>query len=499
MIENIKPTSPQENSWLKNAILDGNQEAVSFLLKNQCPVDRETIRCALMGDADWKIVIVGELLSTFCRQHGTVFNLLEIAPSIESCKWLMKFGYVLDHANADGKFPYEINPDPEVAAFLQEEYEKLHPRPVLMLPDAGAVQEELEFTNSQLAIQDLHAVNYNPQNGMFQIEYEGETYLASSRFLSSLARKLKVSTNIFRYFSGEEVLNRAAERNPELAFRATFDHKRKEILGVVDTSKKILPPEIAKRIFEEDPRTKSLSYRNGIISAEMLLDNNFEIADDSEYKRKLTLHYPVDGVNLPSIYLAVERQICTNGMTALVDSFRTEIEVNDNSGTHLSRLISSFNNENGFKILEGRILKAQQTLASVREVMELQNLLLAQIPVRSDFNIINERLDAIAGDPCAQYEVTSLNNIAVKRRALLPVQCSVNDLINFCSELTTHHRDLLINPNRFHVTVGKMLSQEFDLEEMYHNQRPARSFYLDRISNRENHAQNERVYDAVPF
>ena len=166
-------------------------------------------------------------------------------------------------------------------------------------------------------------------------------------------------------------------------------------------------------------------------------------------------------------------------MIALVPGFRTDIEINDESGTHLSRLLRSYNNENGFMALESRLQTAQDTLASVNELLKFENLLATQISDQASASALQTRLEEMAGDPCARYETTSLNNIAPKKRSLLPVGCSVNDLFNFCSELTSHHDNLISRVDFFNTTLGGMLAQEFDLEEIYHNRQPARAFHLD--------------------
>ena len=489
-------TSATAANPLLEAIKQDRPEIVNFLIMTGFAVTRTELIAALdTGDS-----VILDMFADAFKSELPGWNALSRAPSGAVARHLLDLGLPVDLADpATGKFPHEVNQNGEAADFLKSGYLESHPPAVrrALQPAAEWDGSLPEFSNIQLSIQELHAVNYNPHTGDFEIEYDGKTYLSSKRFLSSLARKLKVSSNIFRYFSGEEVLTRAAEKNPDMDFRVTFDNRRNQILGVVDANRKILPPEIAQRIFADDPRTRNLEYKDGIITAEMILDESFSIAGDSEYRRKLTLLYPVDGVNMPSIFLAVERQICANGATALVNAFRTEIEVNDHSGTHLSRLISSFSNESGFQVLETRILKAQQTKASVRELMNIQGLISAQVKKRDDCTRINERLEMVAGDPCAVYEVTSLNNISPKRRGLLPVRCSVNDLINFCSELTTHHRELLTSPEQFDAAIGKSLSQEFDLEEMYHYHERSRPFYMEDLWDDEEESSGSKKRHSI--
>jgi hypothetical protein len=54
----------------------------------------------------------------------------------------------------------------------------------------------------------------------------------------------------------------------------------------------------------------------------------------------------------------------------------------------------------------------------------------------------------------------------------------VNDLLNFCSELTSHHGNLLDNAVSFEVAAGKILAHEFDLEGMYGRSSKSPAFFL---------------------
>ena len=76
--------------------------------------------------------------------------------------------------------------------------------------------------------------------------------------------------------------------------------------------------------------------------------------------------------------------------------------------------------------------------------------------------------------------MTSLRNIHCNEQKMIPVACSVNDLLNFCSELTTHHRGLISCPSAFHEKTGEILENCFDLEEMYFQQdKKVPDFFLE--------------------
>ena len=235
---------------------------------------------------------------------------------------------------------------------------------------------------------------------------------------------------------------------------------------------------IACDVFSSDPRVRSVSYERGIWSAELHLDEVFNVPRSGEYFRRFKICYPVDSVGMPCIYLSMQRLVCSNGSTAQVAEFRTDIEINDESGLHLSRLLASFNNQYGFSALEERLGIAQSTAASVNELLEIDNLLQNHVADKRAYRMLHNRLDEVAGEPCFQYGTTSLNNIPAKKRSLLPVNCSVNDLLNFCSELTSHHGNLLDNAVSFDVAAGKILAHEFDLEGMYGHRKKSPDFFL---------------------
>lgn len=467
----------------EKAIQENRIETVKFLIENGMRPDIEDFYLAIRENLFPVITAMIPCIDFHeCiragRRDGTP---LHHARSLGVAEYLLKAGFPVDVPDQEGLFPYQTVQDAETSGYLQKLYDERHP-PVLQLP---AVRQEFtwenRFTTENVSITDLIPVDCDQATGRFKIRFRDEEFTPSTRFLTSLARKMKFSNNIYRYFSGEEVFTRIAERCPDVHFKVTVDHQDRCVLGVVDEDKKILPPDIACRIFSEDKRISKVEYKNGLWEATMMLDETFTVNGDSPYRRALRIQYPVDGVSMPAIYLAVERQVCTNGATALVNQFKTEIEINDQAGTHLSRLLRSFSNENGFMALESRLQKAQETKASIRELMTIQTLLESQLTETQFLPRLKEHLEAIAGDPCRNYGITSLSNIPLKRRALLPVSCSVNDLLNFCSELSTHHREILRSGNVWDAEIGRMLAGEFDLEDMYRNSREARDFQLNEL------------------
>lgn len=478
---------------LKKAIFDNRYDVAEYLIENGMRPDSERDTELLYTAMRYNSLPMLRLLLPFfdLNRPGPDGRTPLFDPQIteEVAKCLVQAGAKADYTDPNGVLPYQVVIDEKSSEYLKDLYFELHPV-AESLPTTVNNSQTLDWSNrfmtTRVSIADLVPVDCDQATGKFKIQFDNHTYFTSERFITSFARKLKFSTNIFNYFSAEEVFDRVYQRNPDVAFKVTFDRQDGEILGVVDESKKILPAEIACNVFASDPRIQSIHYSRGVWEAEFQLDETFSIRNDSPYTRKIWVHYPVDGVSMPCVYLSVLRQICSNGAVALVPGFRTDIEVNDESGTHLSRLLRSYNNENGFMALESRLQTAQDTMASVNELLKIENLLNAQIVDQSSASALQTRLEEMAGDPCSRYETTSLNNIAARKRSLLPVGCSVIDLINFCSELTSHHENIISRVDAFNATLGNMLAQEFDLEEMYHNHKPAKAFHLDDMDLTEN-------------
>ena len=157
------------------------------------------------------------------------------------------------------------------------------------------------------------------------------------------------------------------------------------------------------------------------------------------------------------------------------------MEIKDNSGEHFRRLLASFSNPSGVEMLQERMCVAAGTKASVGEVMLLEGLIRRSVANARNQMLLRERLNEIAENPCVRYGVTDLANIGLKRRPLLPVGCCVADLLNFASELATHHAELLKPDSTLHTFAGTVLAKGFDLEDLYPNARQTSAFYLNDV------------------
>ena len=320
------------------------------------------------------------------------------------------------------------------------------------------------------------------ENGRFSgIMFEGEQYKPSRRFLKGLAQRMKVSLSVFELFSPLEVVRRAAERAPDLPLRLTLDRQDHQALGLIEDKGVPIPAGNIEVVMKEDTRLQDFDYHDGMISGRFDLGEAWDIPNDSKYGVHVLTEVPVDGMGTPEATLATWRQICSNGAVAEAPIFRTKMEVKDSSGDHFRRLLTSFSNPRGVEMLHTRLIVANETKASVDEVYQAESFVRRQVRDTRHQMLLCERLQEVADNPCVRYGVTDLGAIGERRRALLPTGASVADVMNFVSELNTHHGELLKKVDAANGLLGDFYAKNYDLEEMYPHTHPASGYYLHGI------------------
>ena len=319
-------------------------------------------------------------------------------------------------------------------------------------------------------------------NGRFRgLAVDGEEYKPSHRFLKGLAQRMKVPLGVFELFTPLEVIHRAAERAPDLHLRLTVDREEHKALALIEDRGVPIPAGNIEIIMKDDRRLQEFDYHDGVITGRFDLGEAWDIPNDSKYGVHISTEVPVDGMGTPETTLATWRQICSNGAVAEAPMFRTKMEVKDNGGEHFRRLLRSFSNPRGVELLHERLLAANETKASVDEVYQAEMFIRRQVRDARHQMLLCERLQEVADSPCVRYGVTDLGTIGERRRGLLPTGASVADVMNFVSEISTHHGELLKNRNAANGLLGEFYARSYDLEEMYPHAQPASQYYLRNI------------------
>ena len=218
----------------------------------------------------------------------------------------------------------------------------------------------------------------------------------------------------------------------------------------------------------------------------------------------------------------------------------------DNTVLALGRSLDSFNNEEGYAALRQRFDAASNSWASIREcqkayaimakladkgALTMDGKLAANVVVEADGRLteydapnrshgwtyertfngrkgmldelctrrsiarrvsedgitmrekINRAYLQMSGDIVDLYKLTSVDSLTDKKQSQLPSKCSVFDLINLCTELSTHYATAPSAVRPLEAHVGDLVSGEYDLEGTKAAKPTWQDWYLDASTN----------------
>ena len=84
----------------------------------------------------------------------------------------------------------------------------------------------------------------------------------------------------------------------------------------------------------------------------------------------------------------------------------------------------------------------------------------------------------MAGDLTSIYGLANMDALSAKRQRTLPSACRVYDLLNFASELATHHAKPE-GGRKLQAFIGDLVSGEFDLEGTADQFADWKDFFVD--------------------
>lgn len=305
------------------------------------------------------------------------------------------------------------------------------------------------------------------------------------RFWHSLQLRFGFTPNIFKYFSHQEVFERIADRSPNDGLRYCIDRadpNRPALLAVTNPKTAVMAHDDLRDLLAKHG-SESVSYSDGVVRSTHgpRYASPFAIAGD-QFQSRFVIDCPIDGFGRPAVYLSLLREICSNGAVAYTPAFRSEMNVGtglDGPKFALTRALEGFNNEEGFMALRQRFESATRSWASVNETLKLYKLLVKlhshghlnrDTKVGTDGGVevpegspLFRSFHTMTGDLTRVYGLANLDGLSVKRQRTLPAACRVYDLLNFTSELATHHaRPEAARPLQAHI--GQLVSAEYDLE-----------------------------------
>jgi hypothetical protein len=334
---------------------------------------------------------------------------------------------------------------------------------------------------------DLHPIEVEDHHGgpgkVQEVEIHGRPLKPTGRFWKSLYQRFGFSGETFRYFTRREVFERVAGRLGDTTFRYCVERRPgapDKLLAVSSLRRNLVHPgELSDLVlryggehlrYEEGRLTSVHTPRSGTMAVPI---------GKEEFQNRFVLEVPVDGFGPSRTYVSLLRLICSNGMVGYSPAFRSEIRIGEDVLYSLERALANFENDEGYSAFYQRLESARTSLASVREIQALYRVLRRpHVASESPADAIT-RLDRLAGDVQVRYGLSNLEAVSVKRQRLMPVDCTVYDVLNFVSEIATYHAGPAAS-RALYGHLGSLVSDVYDLEGTARDGRDFQDFFWAR-------------------
>jgi hypothetical protein len=320
-----------------------------------------------------------------------------------------------------------------------------------------------------------------------ELEIDGQPVKASKRFWRSFFTRFGIAENTFRYFTPTEVFQRISQVNKDVSFRycvatqadGNGDPKH-ELLAVTNPKKPVIRYNEIADLLTRFGGT-NVHYHDGLVHSTHAPrggSRQFAIGGD-QFRDRFCLETPIDGYGHPRLFLSLMRLVCSNGMIGYARAFRSDIPVGKNMDHCISRALDSFDNGDGYVALRQRFESSQTSWASVHECVQLGAALekLKQAKQLKCEGVLG-RLRTISGNLNEMYGLSNIEALSDKRKRILPSKARVYDLLNFASEIATHHAKP-DGANRIQAYIGTLISDEYDLEGTAETTTDFDAFFLD--------------------
>jgi hypothetical protein len=353
----------------------------------------------------------------------------------------------------------------------------------------------INFNYGTTAIKDIQI----DQKGGATIH--GCTFTTSKRFWHSLRLLFKFNDKIFKYFTHKEVFDRIHDTCPRASVRYCSETHSESVpclLGLSNPGKAIVEYPLLEDVLQ-DYSTDKVDYSSGIVRSSHVpnVPWTFNVGGDI-FSSRFILDTPIDGFGKPSLYISLLRQICSNGNIGYSPAFRTYLNLGkEKIESSLRRVLSSYNNEDGYSALSSRFDSATRSWASVAEVMKIHNTL---IKVHGSKNLkkvrtfavgessdleestgvpvsIMRQFSKLTGDLNKEYGLSNIDVLSEKKKRVLPAPCKVYDLLNFTSEVATHHATPQ-GARMLQASLGSLVSKEYDLEGTVNDYDDWKDFFI---------------------
>lgn len=356
---------------------------------------------------------------------------------------------------------------------------------------------QLSFDTTTIRISDI-AVETVPVPGhatrkvVKNVVINDEPIIASERFWGSLCSRFSefgVNKSIYNLFDHDEVFDRLTQRSPNDRVRVTIQRQENHVpvlLAVVSPDKPMITYDALLDVLTRFGG-EHVTYSNGMVSSwhtprigghRYFVEDPYEGSGD-EFENRFLLEVPIDSYGKPSVFPSVERvRDRTRWVTRNATSLKNEINLGkglDVVHHAVSRVLDSFNSDEGYAVLRNRVEMAVQSWASVYEAGEVYKLitrLMSNLRIQGQDKAtvltgggLISRFHRLTGDTSKIYGFATLDVLASKKQRGLPVQCTVYDLLGFLAEVATFEANGE-DQHALHGAIGMMMGDGagYDLE-----------------------------------
>lgn len=262
------------------------------------------------------------------------------------------------------------------------------------------------------------------------------------------------------------------------------------VLAVSNPGKAHLPYQDVIDILLAGNPQGDITFADGVLRASYAPrgEAGFKIGGD-DFEARFDTLVPIDGYGSPSTVLGTYRLVCANGLVALSQLFSNKIPTGskdtDGGLARIIQTLESYGNDEGYAALRSRLESARTSFASVGECqMVSKSVFKAMGGETTDQNRdairdMLESFDRLTGNFVTMYGLVNENAIGRKRLSSLPSRATVYDLMNYGTEIATHHVPNEVRRRQIQGVVGEMLANEYDLEGSGKDGRDYIDVYLD--------------------
>jgi hypothetical protein len=313
----------------------------------------------------------------------------------------------------------------------------------------------------------------------------GMTVSTTARFWASLTGLIGVPKSVFNLFSHQEVFERAvAKRNDkgrDVMVTVAVENGTRALAVTSDSACRFSPKglETVAAPLMEEGLLKAFSYSDGQIILYRDVAGSFEFGKGDHHNPEVALQIPMDGYGQMQSFVAMLRQVCSNGMVAMSSAFRSPVPSSKNltPAVTVQKYLRHVD-EHGIMMLKSRIDESLHTSASIAMAMELLRSLRGE---DEKVNSIRRGLAAVIAPKLSEIGVVTLTDLPHKLRANCPIGLSAYQLIQIATECATHYTPNLA-PRLFGLVGDWLGSDSFDLEGVKPDKdvvfENAKAFYL---------------------